>query len=264
MMFSEDDREYVNENYAPLIDVFSRSLAQAGLGKGMRRHGHTHARWIEQPMFTIRDHVGSGFPLGQAIKKIIEAQHLDHGKAIDELLGAINYVASEIVALAKEADENGDPYDDDYSLHPLFLQVGSNYSRVFSWMSIADQFPITVLAEKEDVLKTLRLRASLVNEEQKEVQEALQAAIEAVETQPRNEIPRVLLEPLVKEACDLLYVTYGLLCSLGVDADKVFDRVHQSNMSKLSFDFMGRLLRDDMGKIMKGPNYIPPVLEDVL
>jgi len=41
---------------------------------------------------------------------------------------------------------------------------------------------------------------------------------------------------LVKELADLLYVTYGFFQVLGVDADKVFEIVHESNMSKLGPD----------------------------
>jgi predicted HAD superfamily Cof-like phosphohydrolase len=58
---------------------------------------------------------------------------------------------------------------------------------------------------------------------------------------------------LVKELNDLKYVIEGWLITLGVDGDKSFDLVHQSNMSKL--DEQGKpVLRED-GKILKGPNY---------
>ncbi|MDF3025399.1 MAG: hypothetical protein K0R10_2760, partial [Alphaproteobacteria bacterium] len=44
--------------------------------------------------------------------------------------------------------------------------------------------------------------------------------------------------------------------------DKVFDRVHDSNMSKLGDD--GKPIRREDGKVLKGPNYHPPELDDLL
>lgn len=59
---------------------------------------------------------------------------------------------------------------------------------------------------------------------------------------------------------DLLYVTYGTGDQYGIDMDKVFERIHISNMSKLGPD--GQPIYNEIGKIVKGPNYAPPVLED--
>lgn len=61
---------------------------------------------------------------------------------------------------------------------------------------------------------------------------------------------------------DLLYVTYGALAVLGVDADAGFAEVHRANMSKLGAD--GRpILRPD-GKILKGPDYKEPDLGPIV
>jgi len=49
---------------------------------------------------------------------------------------------------------------------------------------------------------------------------------------------------------------------MGWDLDKAMDRVHQSNMSKLGEDGLP-IYRDD-GKVLKGPNYKPPNLEDLV
>lgn len=59
---------------------------------------------------------------------------------------------------------------------------------------------------------------------------------------------------------DLLYVIYGTGDTYGIDMDRVFERVHISNMSKLGAD--GKPIYNEIGKIVKGPNYAPPVLED--
>jgi phosphoribosyl-ATP pyrophosphohydrolase len=61
---------------------------------------------------------------------------------------------------------------------------------------------------------------------------------------------------IIKEACDLLWVTYGLLHSLGVDPDSAFDRIYTSNWSKFPFTKVD-------GKVQKGPNYKPPALDDL-
>ena len=61
-------------------------------------------------------------------------------------------------------------------------------------------------------------------------------------------------EDIIKEACDVIWVTYGLLHSMGVNVDEAFDRVSESNNSKLPFTFKN-------GKVQKGPNYKKPDLK---
>jgi predicted HAD superfamily Cof-like phosphohydrolase len=66
---------------------------------------------------------------------------------------------------------------------------------------------------------------------------------------------------MLKEMADLQYVLSGAVVALGLPLEEAFARVHQSNMSKL---VNGKpLLRED-GKILKGPNYHPPVLDDLV
>tara|TARA_A100001015_G_scaffold33256_1_gene36893 strand:- start:1150 stop:1521 length:372 start_codon:yes stop_codon:yes gene_type:complete len=57
---------------------------------------------------------------------------------------------------------------------------------------------------------------------------------------------------------DILYVTYGAGHAFGIDLDKCFDEVQNSNMSKL--DENGKPIYNDSGKVMKGPNYFKPDL----
>ena len=57
---------------------------------------------------------------------------------------------------------------------------------------------------------------------------------------------------------DILYVTYGAGHALGIDLDKCFEEVQNSNMSKL--DQNGKPIYNDAGKVMKGPNYFKPDL----
>jgi predicted HAD superfamily Cof-like phosphohydrolase len=57
---------------------------------------------------------------------------------------------------------------------------------------------------------------------------------------------------------DILYVTYGAGHAFGIDLDKCFEEVQNSNMSKLGED--GKPIYNDFGKIMKGPKYFKPDL----
>ena len=57
---------------------------------------------------------------------------------------------------------------------------------------------------------------------------------------------------------DILYVTYGAGHAFGIDLDKCFNEVQKSNMSKL--DDKGKPIYNDLGKVMKGPNYFKPNL----
>lgn len=65
----------------------------------------------------------------------------------------------------------------------------------------------------------------------------------------------------IKEAIDIIVVTAGWLLSVGVDADEAWRRVHASNMSKLTD---GKLLKREDGKVLKGPNYKPADLSDLI
>lgn len=97
----------------------------------------------------------------------------------------------------------------------------------------------------------MQLRIKLMQEELKEVIDAWD-----------DELHDGYEEAVVKELCDLLYVTYGTLIFLGVDADEAFKRVHASNMSKL--DNSGNPIRRADGKVLKGPNYFEPDLGDLV
>ena len=66
----------------------------------------------------------------------------------------------------------------------------------------------------------------------------------------------------LKELCDLVYVCYQFAANEGWDLDEAMDRVHKSNMSKL--DDKGQPIYREDGKVLKGPNYKPPNLTDLL
>ena len=69
-------------------------------------------------------------------------------------------------------------------------------------------------------------------------------------------------EAALKELADLIYVCYQYAANMGWDLDEALHRVHESNMSKLDKD--GKPIRREDGKILKGPNYRPPNLIDLI
>ena len=66
----------------------------------------------------------------------------------------------------------------------------------------------------------------------------------------------------LKELADLVYVCYQYAANMSWDLDEAMDRVHKSNMSKLD-EYGKPILRED-GKVLKGSNYKPPNLEDLV
>ena len=69
-------------------------------------------------------------------------------------------------------------------------------------------------------------------------------------------------EDCLKELADLVYVCYQYAANMGWNLDEAMYRVHESNMSKLD-EYGKPILRED-GKVLKGPNYKPPNLEDLV
>ena len=87
------------------------------------------------------------------------------------------------------------------------------------------------------------LRYNLVKEELEELKQAI--------------VNKDLLE-VADALTDILYVTYGAGHAFGLDLDSCFEEVQNSNMSKLGDD--GKPIYNDVGKVMKGPNYYKPDL----
>ena len=77
-----------------------------------------------------------------------------------------------------------------------------------------------------------------------------------------SELKEAMVKKDIKEVADaltdILYVTYGAGHAFGIDLDKCFEEVQNSNMSKLGSD--GKPIYNDKGKVMKGPNYFKPDL----
>jgi len=92
--------------------------------------------------------------------------------------------------------------------------------------------------------KITSLRYDLIKEELDELKEAL-------DNKDLKEVADALT--------DILYVTYGAGHAFGINLDKCFEEVQNSNMSKLGLD--GKPIFNDKGKVLKGPNYFKPNLE---
>ena len=89
--------------------------------------------------------------------------------------------------------------------------------------------------------KITKLRLDLIREELSELEEA-------IEKKDIKEVADALT--------DILYVTYGAGHAFGVNLDKCFEEVQNSNMSKLGSD--GKPIFNEKGKVMKGPGYFKP------
>ena len=91
--------------------------------------------------------------------------------------------------------------------------------------------------------KITSLRYDLIEEELGELKEAIDS---------KN------IKEVADALTDILYVTYGAGHAFGIDLNKCFEEVQNSNMSKLGPD--GQPIYNDKGKVMKGPNYFKPDL----
>ena len=117
----------------------------------------------------------------------------------------------------------------------------SNFSKVGIFMKTFGQEVKNKPSFSTDKINKLRL--DLIKEELSELTDAMNN--------------KDLLE-VADALTDILYVTYGAGHAFGIDLDKCFDEVQNSNMSKL--DENGKTIYNENGKVMKGPNYFKPDL----
>ena len=117
----------------------------------------------------------------------------------------------------------------------------SNFNKVGTFMKTFGQEVKTEPSFSTE--KINKLRIDLIKEELQELTEAMNN--------------KDLLE-VADALTDILYVTYGAGHAFGIDLDKCFDEVQNSNMSKLGEN--GEPIYNESGKVMKGPNYYKPNL----
>ena len=117
----------------------------------------------------------------------------------------------------------------------------SNFNKVGTFMKTFGQEVKTKPSFSSD--KINKLRIDLIKEELDELHEAMK----------NNDLLEV-----ADALTDILYVTYGAGHAFGIDLDKCFEEVQNSNMSKLGGN--GEPIYNESGKVMKGPNYFKPDL----
>ena len=121
----------------------------------------------------------------------------------------------------------------------------TNFNKVGTFMKTFGQEVKTKPSFSSEKINKLRL--DLIKEE-------LDELIEAMKNKDLLEVADALT--------DILYVTYGAGHAFGINLDKCFDEVQNSNMSKL--DKNGKPIYNESGKVMKGPNYFKPNLKKIL
>ena len=117
----------------------------------------------------------------------------------------------------------------------------SNFNKVGTFMKTFGQEVKTKPSFSTEKINNLRI--DLIKEELQELTEAMNN--------------KDLLE-VADALTDILYVTYGAGHAFGIDLDKCFEEVQNSNMSKLGKN--GEPIYNKSGKVMKGPNYFKPDL----
>ncbi|MAU28285.1 MAG: phosphoribosyl-ATP diphosphatase [Pelagibacterales bacterium] len=121
----------------------------------------------------------------------------------------------------------------------------TNFQKVATFMKTFGQEVKTKTEFPKE--KIVKLRYDLINEELEELQDAIK--------------DRNMLE-IADALTDILYVTYGAGHAFGIDLDKCFNEVQESNMSKLGEN--NTPIYNENGKVMKGPNYFKPNLNQFL
>ena len=121
----------------------------------------------------------------------------------------------------------------------------TNFEKVKQFMQTFGQEVKTKASFSDE--KTNQLRLDLISEELEELKNAMTS--------------KDLLE-VADALTDILFVTYGAGHAFGINLDKCFDEVQNSNMSKLGSD--GKPIYNESGKVMKGPDYFKPDLSKYL
>lgn len=113
--------------------------------------------------------------------------------------------------------------------------------------------------------KKIKFQFNLIAEECEEMQAAAWEYMTMLHWYQENRVSEYELKGsrcnLLKEMADSVFVIYQLAAFLGLNLDEAMNRISQSNMTKL--DGSGNPIYDEAGKVMKGPNYIPPNLFDL-
>ena len=121
----------------------------------------------------------------------------------------------------------------------------TNFEKVGEFMKTFGQEVKSKSSLSSDKINILRI--NLIEEELEELKQSIKQ--------------KNLLE-VADALTDILYVTYGAGHAFGINLDKCFEEVQNSNMSKLGDD--GKPIYSEKGKVLKGPNYFKPNLLNLL
>ena len=121
----------------------------------------------------------------------------------------------------------------------------TNFEKVGEFMKTFGQEVKSKSSLSSDKINILRI--NLIEEELEELKQAINQ--------------KNLIE-VADALTDILYVTYGAGHAFGINLDKCFEEVQNSNMSKLGDD--GKRIYSEKGKVLKGPNYFKPNLSNLL
>lgn len=136
------------------------------------------------------------------------------------------------------------------------IEQAIHFRKVFSQEIILGSyrsFPVLQL----DVMK---MQLSLITEE---LGELISAINEWRQCDTENLTGQLIAKrDVLKELADLVFVCYQLAAFLGLDLDEAMNRIFESNMTKVGPD--GRIRYAENGKVMKGENYMPPDLTDLV
>jgi NTP pyrophosphatase (non-canonical NTP hydrolase) len=114
----------------------------------------------------------------------------------------------------------------------------------------------------QENLSVLNMQLGLIQEEGNEFKEALDAWMTASSEGLNEDSLYGLKQEVIKELSDLAFVCEQMAAFLGIDLETAMCRVFRSNMSKL--DENGKPMYREDGKVLKGPNYQPPDLSDLV
>lgn len=141
-------------------------------------------------------------------------------------------------------------------------QQAIEFRRVFGQKTIQEG----VAYIPPESLPTLKMQLDLIQEEGNEFRDALDLWVKLSEDEESADsdidVVRQVKECVIKELSDLAFVCEQMAAFLGIDLEEAMCRVFRSNMSKL--DSNGKPIYREDGKILKGPNYQPPDLSDLV
>mgnify|MGYP006090135215 CR=1 FL=1 len=126
-----------------------------------------------------------------------------------------------------------------------------NREKLYREFAIVADHPLDSELDVEEMFRRFRF----LNEEIGEVHDAI-TQIAKSKTETVDQVAHLL-----KELADVQYTLSGFCATFGLNLDDAYMRVHESNMSKFQPD--GPTYNSD-GKVMKGPNYRPPFLKDLV